>query len=338
MRRLPDGKLKLGENVYEKQPDAGPPPAVPKKWAGLIGEYGWDHNTLYIHERHGKLYALIEWIELDPLTEESENVFAFPDRGLYHGQKLVFTRDSSGRATQVEAAKVVFKRRKVDGENGETFRIAPQRPIAELRKAALATTPPRESRELRKPDLVDLTTIDPTIKLDIRYATNNNFLSTPVYTTAKAYMQRPAAEALGRVQKKLSERGYGLLIHDAYRPWYVTKMFWDAAPEKYHNFVANPAKGSRHNRGCAVDLSLYDLKTGRPVQMVSGYDEFSDRAYADYPGGTSRQRWHRDLLRHAMEAEGFTVYEAEWWHFDYRDWKKYPILNLRFEELAAAKK
>jgi serine beta-lactamase-like protein LACTB len=104
MRRLPDGKLKLGENVYEKQPDNGPPPAAPAKWAGLIGEYGWDHNTLYIHERHGKLYALIEWIELDPLTEESENVFAFPDRGLYHGQKLVFTRDSSGRATQVEAA------------------------------------------------------------------------------------------------------------------------------------------------------------------------------------------------------------------------------------------
>jgi D-alanyl-D-alanine dipeptidase len=149
-----------------------------------------------------------------------------------------------------------------------------------------------------------------------------------------AYLQRPAAEALKRVHDRLSEHGYGLLIYDAYRPWHVTKMFWDATPEKYHNFVADPAKGSRHNRGCAVDLTLYDLKTGKPVEMVSGYDEFSDRAFPDYPGGTSRQRWHRDLLRRAMQAEGFSVYEAEWWHFDYKDWQKYPILNKTFEELA----
>jgi serine beta-lactamase-like protein LACTB len=110
-------------------------------------------------------------------------------------------------------------------------------------------------------------------------------------------------------------------------------MFRDATPAKFHNFVADPLKGSRHNRGCAVDLSLYDLKTGKAVEMVSGYDEFSDRAFPDYTGGTSRQRWHRDLLRRSMEAEGFTVYEEEWWHFDYKDWKKYPILNLTFEQL-----
>ena len=97
--------------------------------------------------------------------------------------------------------------------------------------------------------------------------------------------------------------------------------------------MAVQSKGSRHNRGCAVDLTLYDLKTGKPVEMVSGYDEFSDRAYPDYMGGTSAQRWHRDLLRAAMAAEGFAVYEEEWWHFDYKDWRKYPILNKTFEEL-----
>jgi serine beta-lactamase-like protein LACTB len=146
-------------------------------------------------------------------------------------------------------------------------------------------------------------------------------------------MQKPAAEALARVHKSLKERGYGLLVFDAYRPWHVTKMFHDATPEKFHNFVADPSKGSRHNRGCAVDLTLYDLKTGKPVEMVSGYDEFSDRAVPDYMGGTSRQRWHRDLLRSAMQAEGFTVYEEEWWHFDYKDWKQYAIGNKTFEEL-----
>ena len=142
-----------------------------------------------------------------------------------------------------------------------------------------------------------------------------------------------AAEALGRAAKTLRAQGFGLVIHDGYRPWFVTKMFWDATPEEFHGFVADPAKGSRHNRGCAVDLTLYDVKTGKPVDMVSGYDEFSDRAFPDYMGGTSRQRWFRDLLRTAMQAEGFSVYEEEWWHFDYKDWNKYPILNKTFEEL-----
>lgn len=332
--RVGDG-IQLGKRLYLRQPaPTEPPTEPPAKWKGLIGEYGWDHNTLFIYEHAGRLHALIEWIEIDPLTEESENVFAFPDYGgMYFGEKLVFTRDASGRATKVEAAKVVFTRRPIDGENGETFKIKPVRPLDQLRKEALAATPPAEKGDFLKPDLVDLATVDPAIKFDLRYATENNFLSTKFYTSAKAFFQRPAAEALGRANKKLGELGYGLLIYDAYRPWHVTRMFWDATPEKFHNFVADPSKGSRHNRGCAVDLGLYDLKTGKVVEVVSGFDEFSDRAFPDYPGGTSRQRWHRDLLRRAMEAEGFTVYEEEWWHFDYKDWKKYPILNKTFEEL-----
>src|SRR5205085_2612332 len=123
-----------------------PPPA---KWLGLIGEYGWDHNTLLILERDGKLNALIEWVFLYPLTEESADVYRFPDFGLYHGEKLIFTRDKDGRATQVEAASVVFPRRKLDGENGETFKMKPLRPLDELRKEALATRPPVEKGEFR---------------------------------------------------------------------------------------------------------------------------------------------------------------------------------------------
>jgi serine beta-lactamase-like protein LACTB len=335
--RVEDGRLHLGKDVFERTADRLPEPP-PERWRGLIGEYGWDHDTLYILERDGKLQALIEWFFLYPLEEESENVFKFPDFGLYHGEKLVFRRDADGRATEVNAANVVFRRRHLDGENGETFRIHPVRPVEELRRGALAARPPEEKGDFRDPDLVDVTALDDTIKLDIRYATTNNFLSTPLYTKAKAYLQRPAAEALVRVHRHLADRGYGLLIHDAYRPWSVTKMFWDATPEKWHVFVADPAKGSRHNRGCAVDLTLYDRKTGEPVTMVGGYDEMSDRSYPDYPGGTSRQRWHRDLLRRAMEAEGFTVYDAEWWHFDYHDWEKYRIGNRTFEEIAGGKR
>jgi serine beta-lactamase-like protein LACTB len=330
-------KLKMGADTYERAASELPS-APPQKWHGLIGEYGWDHNTLYILEKDAKLHALIEWFFLYPLEEVSPDVYKFPDFGLYHGEKIVFTRGSGGRATAALAAGVNFERRKIDGEDGTTFKITPLRPLDELRREALAASPPPERGDFRKPDLVELISLDDTIKLDIRYATTNNFLSTPFYTTPKAFMQRPAAEAVVRVHRKLASKGYGLLVYDGYRPWAVTKMFWDATPPKERVFVADPAKGSRHNRGCAVDLTLYELKNAKPVDMVGGYDEFSDRSYPDYIGGTSRQRYYRDLLRRAMEEEGFTVYEAEWWHFDYKDWKHYPILNASLEELASRKR
>jgi len=171
-------------------------------------------------------------------------------------------------------------------EQPRIFRITPVHPVAELRKQAMALQPPAEKGEFRKSDLVDLTTLDPKIKLEIRYATTDNFLSTPVYTSARAFMQRPAAEALLRAHRDLMKQGYGLLIFDAYRPWYVTKIFWDATPPDKHEFVADPAEGSRHNRGCAVDLTLYDLKTGREIEMPGVYDEMSKRSYPTYTGGT----------------------------------------------------
>jgi D-alanyl-D-alanine dipeptidase len=191
--------------------------------------------------------------------------------------------------------------------------------------------PPEEKGDFLKPDLVELRDLDPSIHYDIRYATADNFLDTPVYSEAHAKLQRPAAEAVVRAGRKLRARGFGLLIHDAYRPWFVTKIFWDATPPDKREFVANPAEGSRHNRGCAVDLTLYDLQTGSPVEMPGAYDEMSERSYPGYAGGTALPRWRRDLLRWAMESEGFQVYPSEWWHFDYKDWRQYPILNLTLE-------
>jgi len=216
------------------------------------------------------------------------------------------------------------------------FHIDPVRPVAELLPIALAATPPAETGDFRKSDLIELTSLDATIKLDIRYATTRNFLGTPLYSQARAFLQRPAAEALARVQKSLAAEGFGLLVHDAYRPWYVTKIFWDATPPDKHEFVADPASGSRHNRGCAVDLTLYTLADGKPVEMPSLYDEMSERAYPAYVGGPEEPRRLRELLRRHMEAEGFTVFQFEWWHFDYRDWKSYAIQNVRFEDIAAA--
>lgn len=215
----------------------------------------------------------------------------------------------------------------------EVFHIIPVRPIAELLPMALLATPPVEKGEFRPSDLVELTKLDPAIKLDIRYASANNFLGAQVYSQARAFMQRPAAEALVHVQHSLAAEGYGLLVFDAYRPWYVTKLFWDAVPVELHKFVADPTRGSIHNRGCAVDLTLVDLKTGQAVKMPSLYDETTERAYPIYTGGTAEQRRMRDFLRRHMEAEGFAVYGYEWWHFDYKDWKSYAIQNSRFEDI-----
>lgn len=128
------------------------------------------------------------------------------------------------------------------------------------------------------------------------------------------------------------------MIFDGYRPWSVTKLFWDVTPQEKRKFVADPAIGSRHNRGCAVDLSIYDLSSGILLPMPSGFDEFTERASPDYNGGTAEETENRDLLRRTMEAEGFTVNRNEWWHFDHKDWENFEILDIPFSALDEAKR
>jgi len=198
-------------------------------------------------------------------------------------------------------------------------------------------TPPKEENK-READLIELKKLNKTIKLDIRYATANNFVGRAVYPEARAFLQRPAAEALVRVHEELKKSGLGIVIFDGYRPWAITKLFWEVVREDQRKYVADPAKGSKHNRGCAVDLSVYDLKTGKLIPMTSGFDEFTERASPDYKGGTAEERSNRDMLRRLMEAEGFTVNANEWWHFDYKDWQEYAIYDIAFSEVGKEKK
>jgi CubicO group peptidase (beta-lactamase class C family)/D-alanyl-D-alanine dipeptidase len=328
---ISNGRLIAGTDTFTRLPDAIPA-AAPERWRHLIGDYGWPFNTLHVLEKNGVLHALIEWFFVYPLTEESEGVFSFPQYGLYPGEQLVFERDSRGVVTGVRAAGILFPRIPV----GDQVKIQPRRPVPELLREARAATPPREAGTFRSPDLVDLATVDSTLEFDVRYATTNNFLGTVFYSQPRVMLQRPAAEAVARANQALRERGYGLLIHDGYRPWAVTKVFYDATPDEHRWLVADPSQGSRHNRGAAVDLTLFDLATGKPVEMPGLYDEASFRSMPDYPGGTARQRSLRTLLRQAMEDQGFTVYSEEWWHFDYGEWREYPISNIPFENIPGA--
>jgi zinc D-Ala-D-Ala dipeptidase len=311
------------------------PPDIPARWKPWIGEYAASPSTRpasevdVVSEKNGSIIWLKRYSTGDGVRYELSD--KFPIRGAVPSAHGLYI----GRAGKPElhAGDVVTSKITPDFDARAQILIHPVRPVSELRTEALAASPPHEDGNFRKPELVELAPLDPAIHLDIRYATTNDFLGTAVYTQARAFLQKPAAEALVRALHKLQPLGYGLLIHDAYRPWYVTKIFWDATPPEGKIFVADPSQGSRHNRGCAVDLTLYDLATGKPIEMPGTYDEMSPRSFPDYPGGTSLERWHRDLLRRAMESEGFTVYEHEWWHFDYKDWHEYPILNIKFEDL-----
>ena len=223
-----------------------------------------------------------------------------------------------------------------------------------------------------KSDLVELQSLDPSIKLDIRYASTNNFVGKVIYTEARAFLQRPAAQALAAAHRELVEQhGVGVMVYDGYRPWTATCLFWEVTSGFQRDFVANPAKGSKHNRGCAVDLTLYACSGGGAgggagessisslllsppppastssaptssssssssslaLEMPSEFDEMTERAYPDYSGGSDTSRKNRDLLRQVMEKHGFEVEPNEWWHFNFKTWQSYEVQDIPFSAI-----
>lgn len=180
-------------------------------------------------------------------------------------------------------------------------------------------------------ELVEIKKVIPNITLDIRYATKDNFMNEVMYRQARAFARKPVVDQLKIIQKELNKQGLGLKIYDGYRPYSVTVAFFKKATDK--SFVANPNKGSRHNRGCAIDLSIIDLKTGKDLQMPTPYDSFSPLAASKYlplPEGVLK---NRSMLISVMEKHGFKVLENEWWHFDFVGWKDFDLVDVPFEKL-----
>jgi D-alanyl-D-alanine dipeptidase len=179
--------------------------------------------------------------------------------------------------------------------------------------------------------LVDIKKFIPNIVLDIRYATTNNFTKQIIYSRPKAFLRLPAAVALKMVQKELSKQGLGLKIFDAYRPYSATLKFYEVVPDS--NFCANPKFGSRHNRGCAVDLSLINLKTGKELEMPSDFDDFTPKANPNNSEVPKNAQNNRQVLIDVMKKYGFSVFLTEWWHYDFKDWKNFKLMDIAFEEL-----
>jgi len=180
-------------------------------------------------------------------------------------------------------------------------------------------------------ELINLETFVPGWVLDIRYATTNNFTGEKIYNLVRAYSRKPVAIALKRIQADLKSKGLGIKIFDAYRPYKATVKFYEVYRDT--TYVASPYRGSRHNRGCALDLTLVDLKTGQELKMPTEFDSFKKEAWPSTPVSDPEARKNRALLITAMEKHGFKVNSSEWWHFDFIGWQKFEVLDIDFEEL-----
>jgi len=180
--------------------------------------------------------------------------------------------------------------------------------------------------------LVDVQKVIPHVELDIRYATHDNFTKQVIYPLAKCYLIEQAALALKAVSDEFNTLGYRIKIWDGYRPLRAQHIFWQLVPDE--RYVADPKKGSRHNRGCAVDLTLVDAH-GNEVAMGSEFDDFTERAHRDFKDLDPQVLKNRQLLQDIMEKHHFMGWHNEWWHFDFKDWESHPILDIPFDEITS---
>ena len=308
----------------------------------LLGLYTGNGEQLLVREQNGTLSILYRYLPADkdfqksnvfPLVKEHYDAYQIFEAGaLTNAEGTVnFERDKAGHGISCNVGGNRYTRSFFGPEKGDYFKVKPTKTWEELHKVAEAAVMPAQTAP-KAAELVNLAAM-PGLKFDLRYATGNNCFSAPLYIAPAAYLDKNAAEALGRVQHKLADYGYGLLVWDAYRPWKVSKLAYEALPENYKTLLPAPEKGFSHNTGNAVDVSLYDLKTGEPVQMISDFDEPSPRQYSSFAGGTTLERWERDLLQQVMTTEGFTTIETEWWHFDYDSKNNYQMLDIPFTDL-----
>lgn len=311
------------------QPPPPPPADCPAEWRGLLGLYGGGDGVLLVLERDGALEAMVKGGRFYALEVLGKDHFRFPNVGRLAARNVVFSRDASGKAVSLRLDEALLPRDPSSG--GNVLRFTPAVPVDQAIRTARDASPPAEPPPPLASDLVDLARLEPTLRIDLRYAGDDNEVGRALLRESRALLQRPAAEALLRAHRGLVQQGYGIVVLDAYHPWWITKAVWDAAPEPVRPLLENPAGGSGYNRGTTVDVGVQRLSDGETCEMPSAYRERSVRAYADFPGGTSRQRWCRDLLLEAMETEGFSSLRSQWWRFDWPEGRKFPILNIEPE-------
>ena len=328
---------------------AAVPKDAPKDVKHILGFYYGNGENVLIRENDGKLELLYRFSYEDnsfaganvfPLTKTHFDSYSIIEAGPMNRSEanVKFERDADGYGIACRVGGHTYSRHYFGfgvGERLQPFRF-PELSAEkwnELKNSAVQAVMPASLQAGSAVQLVNASSI-PGIKVHSVYAGNENCFGVPLYNEASLYVGKQAAEALGRVQQRLAEQGYGLVLWDAYRPWSVSKLAHLALPDNRKDMLEDPdMKGSTHNTGNAVDVGLYDLTTGAEVELTSAFDEPTIRQYASYAGGTSRQRYLRSLLRDTMELYGFKGIEMEWWHFEFGDISQNAHLNISLEQL-----
>ncbi len=326
---------------------AGAPADVPKDVKYILGFYYGNGENILIRENDGNLELLYRTLREDncfakanifPLQKEHFDSYLMNEAGPITGSEanVSFERDKDGYGITCKVGGHRYSRYFLgtgSGENALPFRLPAVNDWEKLRSDADKAVMPAALAAGAQVQLVNLANISG-LKLVSVYAGSDNCFGAPLYKSRNMYLAAETAAALEKVSKELNTWGYGIMVWDAYRPWAISKLAYLALPDNKKFMLGDPdVKGSVHNTGLAVDVSLYDLTTGNPVEMISGFDEPSMRQYSSYAGGTEKQRYLRSLLREIMTKHGFSGIEMEWWHFEYGDCSKYAHLNLPLESL-----
>ena len=316
------------------------PKDCPKDLKYILGMYYGNGEMFLLRENNGEVELVYRFGQNDytfagsnvyPLYKEHFDSYTINESGpLNHLDAAVrIERSREGYGVSCSVGGNRYSRRFFAGENGRPFRFAPVSDWQALKTAANAAVMPAQLGAGQQAQLVDLAQTVPGLKFDLRYAQADNCFGQALTDDQRAFLDADAAQALAQAQQYLKPYGYGILVWEAYRPWSVSKLAYDALPADKKSMLPAPDIGFSHNTGHSIDVSLYLLATGENAGMISGFDEPSVRQYASFAGGTTLERYRRDLLRSVMQMAGFTASETEWWHFDYGDIKGFAHLNVK---------
>ena len=336
--------LSLALALFSMQPVTLAAKPVPKDVNSLLGLYYGNASVFLLREEKGVLQIVyhtdpedrdFSYANIFPLKKVHFDSYSMNEEGpLLSAETTVhFERDTDGNGIVCKIGGKRFARDFFPGEGSKVMRLEKNAEYQSLKDAAVRAVLPAKLQQGQAGRLVRIRSVIPNVKFDLRYAESNNIFDVPLYEAAEAFAEEETASALKNAADELAARGYGLLIWEAYRPWYVSKLASDLLPKEKKDILPVPDKGEDRNTGRAVDISLYDLATGEAVNMISDFDEVSVRQYPAFPGGTERQRSLRDMLAAVMKKCGFTQGKEEWWHFTLGDTGGWQHLNIPYGQI-----
>ena len=318
--------------------------SVPKDVTYLLGMYYGNSSVFLLREEKGNLQIVYH---ADPNDRDFSRANIFPlkkvrfdsyelneEGPLFGGEAAVhFERDTDGNGIVCKIGGKRFARNFFPGEGNKVYRVEANAEYQSLKDAAPKAALPTRLQQGQAGRLVRIRSAVPNVKFDLRYAGADNIFGVPLYNATEAFAEAETSVALKKAADKLAAQGYGLLVWEGYRPWYVSKLTSDLLPKDKKGMMPSPEKGEDRNTGRTVDVSLYDLASGQAVKMISDFDEVSVRQFPNFAGGTEQQRFLRDMLAAVMKDCGFTQGKEEWWHFTLGDTQGWRHLNIPYGQI-----